>query len=420
MSVGTTLTVGFDGKAVQRGLANLSKSFGSLAMGGIGSIVKPFAQLSAMLAPTALIGGMVAFGKASSDAAANLENIKANFDIFTGSSTGTDKLISQLRKIAVESPLELTDIAEGARQLLLFGNSAEDTAKHIEQLSEISGGSEERFGRLAYAFGQVKNLGYILGTEVRQLNEAGFNPLTEIMKKTGETADQLQDRMADHKVVFSEVADAMKTATSEGGRFFGLNAKMSQTFSGRVSMMKDQWTQLTQSFGTGMNEGLKVAANAITENIPQFIEQFRAIGSYFGQAIAESVNGNHDKFVAIGKLIADLIVAGFEAASYTGLTKVWNGIGDLLAGMQVGITDKQRQSLSPKDRGATFEQQLEAALINRGIKEQAQNIMGTTPAPYKGSPQSPAFIEASLKAFGEKMDKIEANTRAAATKGSKM
>jgi tape measure domain-containing protein len=313
MAIGTTLKIGFDGASVQKGLANLAGSMKKLTVQGVGGIVAPFAKLGALLAPTALVGGMVAFGKASSDAAANIENMKAQFELFTGSAEKTESLIKDLRKIAVESPLELTDISGGARNLLTYGVAASKVADITRELSEVSAGSAERFDRISYAFGQINSIGRLMGTELRQLTEAGFNPLENISKKTGESMMDLKKRMEDGKISLNEVEDALRDATSEGGRFYGRNAKMAQTFSGRVSMMKDQWSQLTQAFGTGMNDGLKVAIDATTNSIPKFIESFRAIGTYFGQSIYDAVAGDYSKFVAIGEFIGASIKVGIDA-----------------------------------------------------------------------------------------------------------
>lgn len=421
MSVGTKLILGFDGRAVQRGLAGISKSFGSLAMGGIGSIVKPFAQLSAMLAPTALIGGMVAFGKASSDAAANIENMKAAFEIFLGSESAVDGLIASLRKIAIESPLELTDISEGARMLLTYGVAADEVASTVERLSEVSAGSAERFGRISYAFGQISSIGRLMGTELRQLTEAGFNPLENIGKRTGETMIQLKDRMEKGGIAIDEVKQALADATSEGGRFFGINAKMAQTFSGRVSMMKDQWTQLLQTFGTGMNEGLKKAADSMTANLPRLQERFKTLGDFLGTAITDGMGGDFEKFATIGVLIGQSIAeglkVGFKSASVSFGGMVLDAVG--LSGAGDYVAKNQKRYMAD----------LIAEAIEN-IKSQAMTIPQTNPgygspvstkdpfaqppmppekAPFSLNPESTRQLLDSLKA-------IENNTKT----GSKM
>ena len=168
---------------------------------------------------------MVAFGKAASDSASELENIKTAFEVFLGSKEKVDALVRDLRQIAVKSPLELTDISEGARMLLTYGVAAGDVSDTVERLSEVSAGSAERFQRISYAFGQISSIGRLMGTELRQLTEPGFNPLENIGKRTGETMIDLKARMEDGGIAIDEVRQALIDATSAGGRFFGFNAE---------------------------------------------------------------------------------------------------------------------------------------------------------------------------------------------------
>ena len=51
----------------------------------------------------------------------------------------------------------------------------------------------------------------------------------------------LRDRVSDGGVSFQEIADAMKTATSEGGIYFGSMDKASQTTAGKISTLKDDF-----------------------------------------------------------------------------------------------------------------------------------------------------------------------------------
>jgi tape measure domain-containing protein len=424
MAIGTTLRIEFDAKRVQRGLAQIQSKVGEIskkfAKWGVATIGVGIAAASA---------SMILFTKTSSDAAATIENMQAQFELFTGSAEKTEGLIKELRAIAVKSPLELKDISEGARMLLTYGVEAEKVAEIINQLSEVSAGSGERFQRISYAFGQISSIGRLMGTELRQLTEAGFNPLEFISKKTGETMIQLKKRMEDGKISVSEVKEALKAATSEGGRFYGLNEKMAQTFTGRVSMMKDEWFSFTAAFGEGMNKGLKTAVNAITKNLPLFQERFRLIGETLGNSISDAVNGNFDKFVAIGKMIGDVIgaaaVASFQAAS-----------SGIFTGMVEKLTEKNRVAIGPngertlvttpgkKVGGNTFAELFEAQIILRGVAKQVREIaegaQGLVPGTGGNArylpPGTPSMFSDANGNPVEVLKRIEINTR----EGAKM
>lgn len=323
MAVSSKIILRFDGAAVKKGLAEVKKAFSSLASSGLSAfkgMLSPVAKIAALLGPTAIAAGFGKLLKDSSEAASNFENMKGQFELFTGSVQEAKQLIDDLRTIAIKSPLELSDISEGARMLLTYGVAAKDVASEINRLSEVSAGDGERFQRLAYAWGQINSMGRLMGTELRQLTEAGFNPLEMISKKTGRTMIELKGDMEEGKISIDMVKGALKDATSEGGRFFGLNEKMSQTFSGRVSMMRDQWGRLLVDLGTGLNAGLKVAVNAMTAQMPVLSDRFKEIGGIIGPAIADAVSGDYDRFVKIGDFLGEAMKVGLMTAWQSGST----------------------------------------------------------------------------------------------------
>lgn len=422
MAIGSTFVLSFDSKAVQKGLASVAQRMKNLGTGALSGIIQPFTQLSALLAPAALVGGMYAFGKASSDSASQMENLIAQFELFTGSADKAQGLIADLRKTAVNSPLEMADIAEGARNLLTYGVEARKVARITDQLSEVSAGNGEIMGRLTYAFGQISSIGHLAGTELKQLTEAGFNPLEYIMKRTGETMLQVRDRMSKSLIPISEVEQALDDATSAGGRFYGLNDKMSKTFSGRVSMMKDQWAQLTASFGEGMNSGLKVAIDAVTNGLPMFKEQFKKMGDALGDAIGEAVAGDTEKLTKIGDLIGSTILAGIKASlqagsgglleSVAGMNQEFNVLpgGKKLGGFLKGQIQENRPS---------YQDLLEANMTNAGIRDKASAIMnGGRSTGYVPSPSSPKGREDAISVWVKSTDRIVAELKKLQKAGS--
>lgn len=390
MAINTTLTLKFNGSEVKKGLADTGKALKKFA--GLGliagmSMLKPFAQLAALLGPTAIVGGLASFAQASSESASRLENLTAEIEIFTGSAKKTQEILGDLRKLAVESPLELSDISDGAKMLLNYGVSANSVTDIVSRLSEVSAGNASRFERLALAYGQASSVGRLMGTELRQFTEAGFNPLEAIAQKTGETMLNLKKRMEDGKVTIDELKESLIKATSEGGRFYGLNKKMSNTFSGRVSMMKDQWDQLTATFGSGMNAGLMKAIDAVSTNLPLFKERFKEIGNIFGYAIGEAVGGDTERFAAIGTLIGEYVKIGFLS--------VFESLGTELVKYVAGQFEKNtRGSFIPTDillnqwsrdiAGVGFgkpEEILQANMINSQARR--DQLMETIKAPSR-------------------------------------
>ena len=63
-------------------------------------------------------------------------------------------------------------------------------------LGDVSQGNKERFDSLTLAFAQVGSAGKLSGQDLLQFVNAGFNPLNEISKMTGESMAELKERMS--------------------------------------------------------------------------------------------------------------------------------------------------------------------------------------------------------------------------------
>lgn len=85
----------------------------------------------------------------------------------------------------------------------------------MKMLGDISLGNGERLQSLSLAFAQVTATGRLMGQDLLQMINAGFNPLEAIAKRTGETMTDVKERMSDGRVSVEEVEQAMKDATSE-------------------------------------------------------------------------------------------------------------------------------------------------------------------------------------------------------------
>jgi len=177
--------------------------------------------------------------KASIESSAQMEMLEASFTTFLGSASQASTLMNNLIQMAAKTPFVTTDLASGAKMLLQYGIAIQDIIPDLRMLGDVSSGNTEIFNRLVYAFGQINSTGRLMGQDLRQMTEAGFNPLYVISEKTGESFQSLQKRMAAGGIAASEVVNAFKIATSEGGKFFQGMERGSLTFNGLVSTLKD-------------------------------------------------------------------------------------------------------------------------------------------------------------------------------------
>lgn len=315
MAISTSLVLKFSGAAVQKGLAGIKKGFTSMASVGksaLSSMLGPTAKLAAMLGPSAIAVGIGKLMTGASETASNFEQMRTSFVMFTCTMEGAVKLMDQLRKVDIVSNLDLETLGQGAKTLMAYGTKAEDVSGIIEKLSKISGGSADKFEGLALAFGQTTQNMSLKGDDLRQYVERGWNPLEQIMKKTGETAVQVQARMRQHKVTLDEIKWAMNDVTSGTGRFAKAHELGAKTFLAATSRMQSQWALLQDAFGTPLNTHLGAVFDSITSKLPQLQQGAKDLGEQFGKILSATWNsvGNGE----FGTLVKDAFMSGVTTA----------------------------------------------------------------------------------------------------------
>jgi tape measure domain-containing protein len=178
------------------------------------------------------------------------------------------------------------------------------------------------------AFAQTTAKGRLMGQELNQMTERGFNPLQIISKKTGISMGDLMKRMEEGKIDIKAVAEAFRIATSKGGDFYQAIEKGSTTTSGKIAKVADNLTQLKVAFGTGFNDGLKIALDAANTKLPQLMSKFAEFGTLIGKTIQDAVNGDLTRFFMVGELIGEALVAGMEVALKSMGDKIKDFSGD--------------------------------------------------------------------------------------------
>lgn len=175
---------------------------------------------------------------------ASIETYQTSFEVMTGSAEKAAEVIDRLKKVGAETPFELPDLADTTQLLMNYGLTADEAMDKMMMLGDISQGSADKMSRIAMAYGQMSSAGKVQLEDVKQMIEAGFNPLQEISESTGESMSSLYDRISKGTLSVDEITASMERATSAGGKYYQSMQKQSQTFSGMISTLKDNAQQL--------------------------------------------------------------------------------------------------------------------------------------------------------------------------------
>jgi tape measure domain-containing protein len=181
-----------------------------------------------------------------------------------------NKLIPQIKELAKISPLTMSDMVGAEKMMLGFNIQAEDTIRYLQALSDISMGDSVKFNSLTLAFSQMSAAGKLMGQDLNQMINAGFNPLQVISEETGKSIATLKDEMSKGALSAEMVQQAFIDATSAGGKFYQMSENASKTINGQISMMQDALDAVFNEIGQASEEVIMKGIQATTSLIQNY------------------------------------------------------------------------------------------------------------------------------------------------------
>lgn len=178
-----------------------------------------------------------------------IESLQISFETLAGKSKG-NKLFSEIKEFAAHTPMMMGDLAKGAQTMLAFNIEAEKVMPILKAIGDISMGDSQKFNSLALAFSQMSATGKLMGQDLLQMINAGFNPLSVISEKTGKSIGELKEEMEQGKITTEMVTQAFIAATSEGGKFYGMLEKQSKGINGAISNFQGALDDAFNEIGT--------------------------------------------------------------------------------------------------------------------------------------------------------------------------
>lgn len=184
------------------------------------------------------------------------------------------QLIPQIKELAKISPLTMSDMVGAEKMMLGFNIQAEDTIKYLKAIGDVSMGNAQKFNSLTLAFSQMSATGKLMGGDLNQMINAGFNPLQQISEKTGKSIATLKEEMSKGAVSAEMVQQAFIDATSAGGKFYNMSENASKTINGQLSMMQDAIDSVFNELGQ-KSEGVIMGGIQMTTSL---IENYETVG----------------------------------------------------------------------------------------------------------------------------------------------
>lgn len=200
------------------------------------------------------IGGLATLQSFASDVIrvrGEFQKTQVAFETMLGSKEKADALMSQMIETAAKTPFDLQGVADGAKQLLAYGTEAEDVNDTLVRLGNIASGLSIPLGDMVYLYGTTQTQGRLFTQDVRQFMGRGIPLVKELATMLGKTEEEINNMVTAGQIGFPEVEKVIRKMTDEGGQFYNLMEKQSQTLSGQISNLGDAWEQMLNSIGEG-------------------------------------------------------------------------------------------------------------------------------------------------------------------------
>ena len=265
-----------------------------------------FKQLGTAVAGYFAFSTITSFAREVVNVRKEFESLEKSFSTLLGSETAGKGMFNEITEFATKTPMLEKDLASAAQTMLSFNIESEKVMPILKQLGDISMGDSQKLQSLALAFSQASSTGKLMGQDLLQMINAGFNPLAEISRTTGRSMKELKDDMAEGKITIDMIEGAFASATSEGGKFNGMLAGMSQTMEGAISNFEGAMQKFSNTLGEAIEQPIVDGVNAATEALNTLSESVDKVAATIAGLTA-----------GLGTYKVACIVAAESAKGYT-------------------------------------------------------------------------------------------------------
>lgn len=175
---------------------------------------------------------------------ASIEQYKVRLSSFAQVGENVNEVFSQLREDALKSPFSVDAIMNATTMLLSTGKSMEEVRNTVLALGNAiakTGGGDSELTRMAQNLQQISNAGKATALDLKQFAYAGVD-IYGILK---DYANIIYTSADETPVSFENIAKALQSASSEGGKYFEGMSMLADTYTGSLNRLSATWQTLT-------------------------------------------------------------------------------------------------------------------------------------------------------------------------------
>lgn len=237
------------------------------------------------------------------------QQLEIAFGTMLGSEEKATALMQQMVNTAAKTPFDLMGVAEGAKQLLAYGVSAEKVNDTLVRLGNIASGLSIPLNDIVYLYGTTMVQGRLYAQDVRQFTGRGIPLVQELAEKYHTTAKGIDEMVSAGKIGFPDVEEVLNKMTNAGGQFYQLMEKQSSSLTGQIANLQDAWDSALNSLGEKSEGALSAGIQSATYLVEHMDDVVRILKSVA---------------IAYGSVKAATILASVATKGYTGIAVLDN------------------------------------------------------------------------------------------------
>lgn len=359
-------------------MENRIRDFSSNAIGEVESVedvFQSFAQRAGEYISYYLVGqGMMGLLNSIVQVQGQFQQLEIAFETMLGSQSKAKTLMDQMVETAAKTPFDLMGVAEGAKQLMAYGVSADKVNDTLVRLGNIASGLSIPLNDIVYLYGTTMVQGRLYAQDVRQFTGRGIPLVKELAEKYGVTADKINEMVSAGKIGFPEVEEVLNKMTDAGGQFYNLMEKQSASLTGQIANLEDAWDTALNGLGEkgeGVFSTAISSATYLVEHMEDILRVLSAVtvayGSYKAAVVLQTLVtkgytgvaliDNTARSAKLALLKLDATLTGRAAAQTKAMTAAEEAH---VAALQQQLTAEENANLVKQLRINTIQQLLTA------------------------------------------------------------
>lgn len=219
------------------------------------------------------------FVKSMATVHGEFQQIEIALETILGNEREAATLMNQLRETAAKTPFDMKGIANGAKQLLAYGEDAATVNETLIKLGNIAAGLSQPLGDLVYLYGTTKTQGRLYTQDFNQFVGRGIPMIKELAEYFGVAESEVRGLVEAGKVGFPEVQAVISSLTEEGGMFFNLMEKQSTSVIGKISNLGDAWDAALDKMGESSEGFIYTGIEGLTYLVEHYDTVLKILGT---------------------------------------------------------------------------------------------------------------------------------------------